>query len=80
MYKPVIGSDIDGVREVIDDEVNGYLVPPDNPVALADKIIELLNDRKKAEKMGVEGRRKVESKYTIEKMSRGMLEVMAAFC
>ena len=75
MEKAVIGSDVDGVREVIDEGVNGYLVPSKDSVALAERIIELLNDRKKAKEFGIQGRKKVENKYTIEKMCRGMIEV-----
>jgi glycosyltransferase involved in cell wall biosynthesis len=72
MEKAVIGSDVDGVREVIDDGVNGYLVPSEDSVALAKRIIELLTDRKKAEIMGIQGRKKVERKYTIEIMCKGV--------
>lgn len=75
MCKPVIGSDVDGVREVIDDGVNGYLVHPDDIRALADRIIELITDRQKALIMGAKGREKVEKKYTIEKMCNEMLEI-----
>lgn len=75
MCKPVIGSDVDGVREVVDDGVNGYLVPPENASALAEFIIKLLKDKKRAIQMGIEGRKKVENKYTVEKMCQGMLEL-----
>ncbi len=75
MGKPVIGSDVNGVREVIDDAVNGYLVPAEDKVALSEKIIELISDRQKAKDFGIRGREKVENKYTIEKMCSGMLEV-----
>lgn len=75
MGKPVIGSDVDGVREVIADGVNGYLIQPNDAAALADKIIELLINKGKWIKMGIEGRKIVENKYTIEKMCKGMLEV-----
>lgn len=75
MCKPVIGSDVDGVREVIDDGVNGFLVPSGDAKALARKIIELISDRQKAAKMGIEGRKKVETKYTIERMCKTMFDL-----
>ena len=41
---PCIGSDVGGISELIQD---GFLVPPLNPTALADKIIEVLKDPKR---------------------------------
>lgn len=41
---PVIANDIPGMREIIDDGVNGYLVPPGDVAALAGKIRLLLDD------------------------------------
>lgn len=58
MEKPVIGSDIDGVREVINDGINGYFVPSNQPDLFAAKILEILNNRNIAHKMGQEGRKK----------------------
>jgi len=47
---PVIGTDAGGIPEMIDEGVNGLLVPAQNPVLLADAISNLLNDeyRRKA--------------------------------
>jgi glycosyltransferase involved in cell wall biosynthesis len=47
---PVIGTDAGGIPEMIDDGVNGLLVPAQNPVLLADAISNLLDDeyRRKA--------------------------------
>ena len=42
--KPVIASDIPTMREVIEDEYNGLLVPPKKPELLAEAIIRLLTD------------------------------------
>jgi glycosyltransferase involved in cell wall biosynthesis len=39
--------------------VNGLLVPPRNPKALADAILQLIRDRRLGEKLGAEGREKV---------------------
>jgi glycosyltransferase involved in cell wall biosynthesis len=42
---PVIANDIPGMREVINDGVNGFLVPPGDVATLADKIKLLLENR-----------------------------------
>ena len=41
---PVIATDVDGFREVVDDGVTGYLVPARDPQAMADRICELARD------------------------------------
>ena len=72
MGKPVIGADVGGVGEVIKNGVNGYLVEPDNPHALAEAIIKILKDKETARLMGMEGRKIVEKDYTVEKMCERM--------
>ncbi|MEM3369886.1 MAG: glycosyltransferase family 4 protein [Candidatus Micrarchaeia archaeon] len=75
MEKPVIGSDVDGVREVIDDGINGYLVSPDKPYLFATKIVEILKRPELAYKMGEAGRNKVKNNYTLEHMCKSMLNL-----
>jgi len=50
------------------DGVTGYLVPPADSDALAQAIIRLLKDGKRAKTMGKAGRDEVESKFSVEKM------------
>jgi len=68
MEKPVIGTDVGGVGEVIKDGINGYLVEPDNPSALARAIVSVIRDREGAVRMGKEGRKIVLEHFTVEKM------------
>lgn len=44
MGKPVIGTNIDTMKEMIEDEVTGLLVPPRDADSLASTMIRLLND------------------------------------
>ena len=60
--KPVIGCPIPSVAEVVNDGVNGLLVPQ-SPRALADAILQLLGDPAAAERMGAAGKQKVVEKY-----------------
>lgn len=54
---PVIASDIPGYRTVMQDGVQGRLVPPDDAFALAQALDALLENRRLREAMGAEGRR-----------------------
>jgi glycosyltransferase involved in cell wall biosynthesis len=63
---PVIATAVGGNIEVVKNKVNGLLVPPGNPEALASAIIALLKDRKEAQRMSCEGRRIVEENFSIE--------------
>jgi glycosyltransferase involved in cell wall biosynthesis len=66
--KPVIISDIPGVREVIEEGVCGLLSEPMNPKDLGNKITKLLSDPELMRKMGEAGRRKVVDEFTWEKV------------
>jgi glycosyltransferase involved in cell wall biosynthesis len=63
--KPVVVSDIPGVREVIADGKEGLLADPVNPEALGAKIRILLADDRKRSAMGKAGREKVEGEFSI---------------
>ena len=72
MGKPVVGTKVGGVGEVLKDGINGYLVEPGNPSVLAKAIIKLLKDKEKAQMMGIEGEKIVRQNYTVEKMCENM--------
>jgi phosphatidyl-myo-inositol alpha-mannosyltransferase len=57
---PIVASDIPGYRSVARDEVQGRLVPPGDPRALADSIRGLLANASLRAAMGAEGRRTVD--------------------
>ena len=65
--KPVIGSNIGGIPCIIDNDVNGLLVPPKDPEALAKAIIKILKNPKLAKKMGENGYKKVKENFTWDK-------------
>jgi len=68
--KPVVVTDVGGLREMINDEVEGFLVPPRDADSLAQKIRILLEDKDKAAYMGARGRERVEKEWTAERMAR----------
>jgi glycosyltransferase involved in cell wall biosynthesis len=63
MGVPCVVSDIRGCREAVLPECNGLLVPLHDVPALAQAILGLLTDRKKAHCMGIEGRRLAEERF-----------------
>jgi glycosyltransferase involved in cell wall biosynthesis len=66
---PVVATNVGGIPEVVKDGLSGFLVEPKNPTILAKKIEYLLNlDIESRKKMGAEGRKIVESKFSLEKM------------
>ena len=67
---PVIASNIGGIPEIIDHEINGLLVPPNDPCALADAMERLMSSSELRRLLGEAARQKVKSKFTTEKMVR----------
>lgn len=72
---PVVISNIPGVREVIVEGENGLLAEPMNAKDLAGKIRTLLHNPKMAKNMGEKGRKRVEEKFTWEKVANDIEEV-----
>jgi len=73
--KPVIGCTVGGVPEIIDNEINGLLVPPEDAKSLANAILRLLTDRSLYSKMSINGQNKVREMFTSEKMALNTLKV-----
>ncbi len=66
--KPVIGCGVGGIPEVVQDGVNGILVPPEDHNALAEAIIGLIKDKNLREKIGKRARRGVERDFSLNLM------------
>jgi glycosyltransferase involved in cell wall biosynthesis len=61
--KPVVASDLPGVRSVVETGEDGLLVQPRNPDDLAAKLVTLLDAPQLRSQMGKRGRAKVEQRY-----------------
>jgi glycosyltransferase involved in cell wall biosynthesis len=57
--KPVIATNVGGPAEIIQDRVNGLLVPPANPEAMAAQIVRLMGDENERRKIGRKAREAV---------------------
>ena len=62
--KPVVVGDSGGAPDTVRHGETGYLVDPYNPVAVAVRIVELLDDRDRSRAMGAAGRRWVEQNWS----------------
>lgn len=72
---PVIATDVDALRDVVEDGFNGLLVPYNDVQALSDKIICMLKNRSEQSKFSINGREKVKTLYNWNKISQDILKV-----
>jgi glycosyltransferase involved in cell wall biosynthesis len=72
MKIPVIATNIGGPPEVVQDGITGFLVPPSDPEALADKIELLMNNPKLGERLGQAGPNRVMERFSMEEMIRSI--------
>ena len=63
--RPVVGSRVGGIPEMIVDGETGILVPPKEPVQLADAILSLLADPERARRYGEAGRQRALSTFSV---------------
>jgi glycosyltransferase involved in cell wall biosynthesis len=68
--KPVVATRVGGNPEAVEDGVTGLLVPSRDPVALGRAITTLLRDPDRARRMGREGRRRVEERFSLDAARR----------
>lgn len=64
---PVVATGISGIPELVEDKVNGLLVPPDDAQKLADAIESIALNRESAKKMGQNGRERVLGQFDLHK-------------
>ncbi len=69
---PVVASAIGGLAEVIKHNETGLLVPPGDERALADSIIEILRNPKKAKTLGENGKKHVERNYSWDSIASAL--------
>lgn len=67
----VVAARVGGMPDVIEDGVDGLLVPARDPEALAEAIMKLFDNPERRSNMGYKARRKVTDRYGIERMVRG---------
>jgi glycogen(starch) synthase len=66
---PVIGCNVGGVPEIIQNEKSGLLISPESPEAIAQALHRLLRDERLRLQLGSAGRKHVESEFSSMKMA-----------
>ena len=74
--RPVITTDVPGCRETVVDGVNGFLVPPWNPQALAEKMIYFIENPEQVESMGLESYRMAQEHFDAKKVNKKLIELL----
>ena len=63
---PVVATAVGGTPEAVADGVDGYLVPPGDPIALARRILDLLKSEDERIAMGQRGRERIRAEFTFD--------------
>jgi glycosyltransferase involved in cell wall biosynthesis len=72
MCRPLLISNIQASNEIVDVNIDGFLLPPDDPTKWSEKIQHMLNNPQICEKMGKEGRKKVMETFNMAVVSSKM--------
>ncbi|MDR2169681.1 MAG: glycosyltransferase family 4 protein [Planctomycetaceae bacterium] len=72
--KPIVISDVGGLNEIIQNNHSGFLVPPENPTKLAEKIITLLENTELAKQLGKNAKEITFQNYNEEKILNQYVE------
>jgi sugar transferase (PEP-CTERM/EpsH1 system associated) len=72
---PVIATRVGGNPELVQDGQTGVLVPPADPIAMAEAIHNYLADPNQLTRHGQAGRKRVEAQFTMEAMVNGYMAV-----
>jgi len=65
---PIVATRVGGTPEAIDDGVNGMLIPPGDPRAMARAVSDLLSDPDRARLLGNAARESINKRFSMERM------------
>ena len=65
---PVVCTNVGGIPEVIEDGINGFLVPVANSIILAEKIIYLLKNKTLSNNFTLYGYQKIKQQFSLQSM------------
>lgn len=69
---PVVSTDVGGVRDVVLDQVSGFVLPKNDLSGYVDKTLELIHDPEKRMQFGAAGQKKMLEKYHYQRLIEDM--------
>lgn len=75
--RPVVATDVGGVRFVVDHEATGLVCPPGSPEAVGEALLRLLEDEDMRKRMGAEGRSRVSGRFSHLRLLRDIRALYA---
>ncbi|MGY6710624.1 MAG: glycosyltransferase family 4 protein [Rhizobiaceae bacterium] len=76
MARPVLTTDVPGCRETVMDGLNGMLVPPRDPAALADAMERFIAQPELIGRMGAQSRRLAEKTFNVKAVNARLMAMM----
>jgi glycosyltransferase involved in cell wall biosynthesis len=61
--KPLVAAQVGGIPELLDDGIEGFLVEPDDPAALAERLARILRDETLRQRLGANARKRFLARY-----------------
>ena len=75
MAKPVVASNLHGIPEAVQDNVNGLLFPPGDSSSMAKALLRLTRDQKMSRAFGEQGKKIYQATFTFEQMMKRLEEI-----
>ena len=72
---PIVASEVGGVPEILENDVNGLLVPPADPASLADACLRLLCDKSLADRLTAAAHDTVLERFDIRQYAGNLLKL-----
>ena len=73
---PVIATNVGGAADIVDHEQTGFLIEPNDPLALGSALDRLVDDADLRTMMGVRGRSKAEQRFDGANNARAILSCL----
>ena len=73
--RPIVTTDAPGCGEIVQDGVNGFLVPVRDATAVAEALKKMIESPELRSQLGARGRELVEREFTLDKVNTDTLKV-----